>query len=409
MLEGTRLGDSIAVNGCCLTVTDLSDGTWTADVMAETLDKTSLAGSRPGDRVNLERAVTPQTRLGGHIVQGHVDGVGEVLRRTPSEHWEVVEVSLPPHLAPYLVDKGSITVDGVSLTVVEAGEQSFTVSLIPETLARTTLGHRRGRRPRQPRGRHHRQARREAAAAAAPRAQTAHDRKQDRWTSSSGWSTAPSPSPAATLSAPEVVGNLFGLASAVLGMKRLVWAWPIGLVGNVLLFTVFASGELSGVVAEPLWGQAGRQVFFAAVALYGWVRWSRSRRAGGAADGGAITPRWATWTERGQLLALGVVGYAVAYVVLQQIGSWGPATEAWILAGLDARDVRHGPRLGGVLDRVDARRRRRRDHARRRPATTRRPACTSSTPPSWWSGSWCGCGPARARTAPPDPQPETRR
>jgi riboflavin synthase len=142
VLDGTRPGDSIAVNGCCLTVTDLTDDTWTADVMAETLDKTSLAGSRPGDRVNLERAVTPQTRLGGHIVQGHVDGVGEVLRRTPSEHWEVVEVSLPPHLAPYLVDKGSITVDGVSLTVVEAGESSFTVSLIPETLARTTLGHR---------------------------------------------------------------------------------------------------------------------------------------------------------------------------------------------------------------------------------------------------------------------------
>jgi riboflavin synthase len=142
VLEGTRLGDSIAVNGCCLTVTDLGDGTWSADVMAETLDKTSLAGSRPGDTVNLERAVTPQTRLGGHIVQGHVDGVGEVLRRTPSEHWEVVEVSLPAHLAPYLVDKGSITVDGVSLTVVEAGEQSFTVSLIPETLARTTLGQR---------------------------------------------------------------------------------------------------------------------------------------------------------------------------------------------------------------------------------------------------------------------------
>ncbi|WP_107774496.1 riboflavin synthase [Nocardioides sediminis] len=140
VLEDTRLGDSIAVNGCCLTVTDLADGTWTADVMAETLDKTSLAGARPGDRVNLERAVTPQTRLGGHIVQGHVDGVGTVLRRTPSEHWEVVEVSLPPHLAPYLVDKGSITVDGVSLTVVEARDDSFTVSLIPETLARTTLG-----------------------------------------------------------------------------------------------------------------------------------------------------------------------------------------------------------------------------------------------------------------------------
>jgi riboflavin synthase len=143
VLEDAGLGDSIAVNGCCLTVAGRDQDTWTADVMQETLDKTSLRGVSPGDRVNLERAVTPQTRLGGHIVQGHVDGVGEVLRRTPSEHWEVVEISLPAHLARYLVDKGSITVDGVSLTVVEAGEASFTVSLIPETLARTTLGARR--------------------------------------------------------------------------------------------------------------------------------------------------------------------------------------------------------------------------------------------------------------------------
>jgi riboflavin synthase len=142
VLEGTGLGDSIAVNGCCLTVTTIDDGTWTADVMQETLDKTSLHGVQPGDRVNLERAVTADKRLGGHIVQGHVDGVGEILARTPSQHWEVVEVSLPEPMAPYLVDKGSITVDGVSLTVVEARPTSFTVSLIPETLARTTLGHR---------------------------------------------------------------------------------------------------------------------------------------------------------------------------------------------------------------------------------------------------------------------------
>ncbi|MCR6033712.1 riboflavin synthase [Nocardioides sp. zg-579] len=140
VLADAGLGDSIAVNGCCLTVAERDQDTWTADVMQETLDKTSLRGVRPGDRVNLERAVTAATRLGGHIVQGHVDGVGEVLRREPSEHWELVEVSLPPELARYLVDKGSITVDGVSLTVVEAGERSFTVSLIPETLARTTLG-----------------------------------------------------------------------------------------------------------------------------------------------------------------------------------------------------------------------------------------------------------------------------
>ena len=142
VLEGTGLGDSISVNGCCLTVTTLDGDTWTADVMQETLDKTSLAGVGPGDRVNLERAVTVEKRLGGHIVQGHVDGVGEILSRTPSEHWEVVEVSLPAGLSRYLVDKGSIAVDGVSLTVVEARDTSFTVSLIPETLARTTLGTR---------------------------------------------------------------------------------------------------------------------------------------------------------------------------------------------------------------------------------------------------------------------------
>lgn len=139
--------------------------------------------------------------------------------------------------------------------------------------------------------------------------------------------------PGGALSVPEVVGNVFGLASAILGMRRVLWAWPVGLIGNVLLFVVFASGEISGAVHEPLWGQAGRQVFFAAVSLYGWWRWSASRRAGGAADGGAITPRWATNPERILLLGLGVVGYAVAYLVLQQIGSWGPETEAWILAG----------------------------------------------------------------------------
>jgi riboflavin synthase len=143
VLEDAGLGDSISVNGCCLTITTFDADTWTADVMQETLDKTSLYGVRPGDQVNLERAVTADKRLGGHIVQGHVDGVGTVLSRTPSQHWEVVEVSLPTELSRYLVDKGSITVDGVSLTVVEAGDDRFTVSLIPETLARTTLGTRR--------------------------------------------------------------------------------------------------------------------------------------------------------------------------------------------------------------------------------------------------------------------------
>jgi nicotinamide mononucleotide transporter len=132
------------------------------------------------------------------------------------------------------------------------------------------------------------------------------------------------------LSVREVVGNVFGLASALLGMRRLVWAWPVGLVGNVLLFTVFVSGELSGAVSEPLWGQAGRQVMFVVVGAYGWWRWTHSR---GAADGGAIAPRWATGPERLGLLAVAVGGYALAYVVLREIGSWGPATEAWILAG----------------------------------------------------------------------------
>jgi riboflavin synthase len=143
------LGDSIAVNGCCLTVAVRDGETFTADVMRETLDKTSLGLLEIGSRVNLERAVTPTTRLGGHIVQGHVDGTGRVVRRQPSEHWTLVEVELPAELSRYLVPKGSITVDGVSLTVVEVstastgsttGAGTFTVSLIPETLARTTLG-----------------------------------------------------------------------------------------------------------------------------------------------------------------------------------------------------------------------------------------------------------------------------
>ena len=146
VLEGTGLGDSIAVNGCCLTVaamepdTPEGGGTWTADVMQETLDKTSLLGVRPGDKVNLERAVTVEKRLGGHIVQGHVDGVGTIVARTPSEHWELVEIAMPEGLGRYLVDKGSITVDGISLTVVQTRGDTFTVSLIPETLTRTTLG-----------------------------------------------------------------------------------------------------------------------------------------------------------------------------------------------------------------------------------------------------------------------------
>jgi len=143
VLDDAALGDSIAVNGCCLTVSERTEDTWTADVMAETLAKTGLGSLDVGDRVNLERAVTAGTRLGGHLVQGHVDAVGHVVRREPGEHWDVVTLSMPRELAPYLVDKGSITVDGVSLTVVEARDDGFTVSLIPETLRRTTLGFRK--------------------------------------------------------------------------------------------------------------------------------------------------------------------------------------------------------------------------------------------------------------------------
>jgi riboflavin synthase len=143
VVSDAGLGDSIAVNGCCLTVAERDHDRFTADVMRETLDKTSLGALAPGGKVNLERAVTAHTRLGGHIVQGHVDGTGAIVSRTPSEHWEVVSVSVPTALARYLVPKGSITVDGISLTVVDVldgPEPTFTVSLIPETLARTTLG-----------------------------------------------------------------------------------------------------------------------------------------------------------------------------------------------------------------------------------------------------------------------------
>ena len=135
-------GDSISVEGCCLTVATREGETFTADVMKETLDKTTLGALRPGARVNLERAATLATRMGGHLVQGHVDGVGDIVARTPGEHWEVLEISLPRGLSAYLVEKGSITVDGISLTVVSVDDAraTFTVSLIPETLQRTTLG-----------------------------------------------------------------------------------------------------------------------------------------------------------------------------------------------------------------------------------------------------------------------------
>ncbi|MFC8588323.1 riboflavin synthase [Streptomyces sp. NPDC057217] len=138
--EGAQHGDSIAVNGVCLTVVEHGDGEFTADVMAETLKRSGLGALGVGSRVNLERPMAVGGRLGGHIVQGHVDGTGTILERTPSEHWELVKVGLPAHLARYVVEKGSITVDGVSLTVVEVGDDWFTISLIPTTLDLTTLG-----------------------------------------------------------------------------------------------------------------------------------------------------------------------------------------------------------------------------------------------------------------------------
>lgn len=139
-----RHGDSIAVNGVCLTVVDVQPGgRFTADVMRETLDRSSLGSLQVGSRVNLERAAALNSRLGGHIVQGHVDGTGRVLARTPGQHWEVVRIELPAALARYVVEKGSITVDGTSLTVSALGCDAgdfFEVSLIPTTLELTTLG-----------------------------------------------------------------------------------------------------------------------------------------------------------------------------------------------------------------------------------------------------------------------------
>jgi riboflavin synthase len=143
--DATR-GASIAVNGVCLTVADLDGDAFTADVMLETLRRSALGALASGSRVNLERPLAADGRFGGHVVQGHVDGVGTVIARTSGDRWEVVDIALPPDLARYVVEKGSIAVDGVSLTVasVTDGDRgtTVTVSLVPETLARTTLGTR---------------------------------------------------------------------------------------------------------------------------------------------------------------------------------------------------------------------------------------------------------------------------
>ena len=156
--QDASLGDSISVNGCCLTVAAMHGSTFTADLMAETLTRTTLCSQAPGDPVNLERALRATDRLGGHIVQGHVDATAEVLDRSHGEHWDLLRVGLPREIARYVAVKGSVALDGVSLTVVDVEDAqhdapdasptpgagaSLSVGLIPETLRRTTLGRRR--------------------------------------------------------------------------------------------------------------------------------------------------------------------------------------------------------------------------------------------------------------------------
>lgn len=140
VVSDAKIGDSISVNGVCLTVTDKSAGSFSADVMQETLNRSTLGNLAAGSKVNLERPVTLATRLGGHLVQGHVDGLGKIIARQKSDNWDVVTIEPPKDLLKYIVEKGSITVDGTSLTVASVNDQVFTVSLIPETLAKTTLG-----------------------------------------------------------------------------------------------------------------------------------------------------------------------------------------------------------------------------------------------------------------------------
>jgi riboflavin synthase len=144
VVSDARLGDSISVNGCCLTVTTLPEGGgFTADLMGETLKRTSLGALGAGAAVNLERALKADGRLGGHLVQGHVDGTGEILVVEPETSWTALRIGVPEHLRPYIVEKGSITVDGTSLTVMGAGADWFSVGLIPHTLSATSLRDRR--------------------------------------------------------------------------------------------------------------------------------------------------------------------------------------------------------------------------------------------------------------------------
>jgi riboflavin synthase len=140
VLSDANLGDSICVNGVCLTVAEQNGDQFTADVMSETINRTTIGDLLAGSQVNLERPVTLATRLGGHLVQGHVDAVGKVSAREHSENWDVVTITPPKELLKYVVEKGSITIDGTSLTVSAVTDSTFSVSLIPATLEKTTLG-----------------------------------------------------------------------------------------------------------------------------------------------------------------------------------------------------------------------------------------------------------------------------
>jgi riboflavin synthase len=140
VLSDANLGDAICVNGVCLTVAEQTDNQFTADVMSETINRTTIGDLSAGSQVNLERPVTLATRLGGHLVQGHVDAVGEVTAREHSDNWDVVTITPPKDLLKYVVEKGSITIDGTSLTVSAVTDTTFSVSLIPATLDKTTLG-----------------------------------------------------------------------------------------------------------------------------------------------------------------------------------------------------------------------------------------------------------------------------
>jgi riboflavin synthase len=144
-IASLKVGDSIAVNGVCLTATSKTEDSFTADIMIQTLQLTSLSQLKPGLRVNLELAATMDMRMGGHIVQGHVDGVGKVIKLSPGEKWTQLDIHIPDHLARYVVNQGSIALDGVSLTVGNINDetQTVTVWLIPETLAKTNLSMKR--------------------------------------------------------------------------------------------------------------------------------------------------------------------------------------------------------------------------------------------------------------------------